>query len=118
MLAHKVHGENPVTYSKLLLAVWKLERQVEARDGLLPKTTTTKGLNVTCSYSQGNLFPSRKLKGSCTFTTQSAAVEDKEAEEGSGLKLNAKQEAKSSAEEDTGLSGEVGDVDQLLGYIV
>ena len=26
MLAHKVDGKNPVTYSKLLLAAWKLER--------------------------------------------------------------------------------------------
>ena len=25
MLAHKVNGENPVTYSKLLLAAWKLK---------------------------------------------------------------------------------------------
>ena len=40
MLAHKVNGENPVIYSKLDLAAQKLERQAEARDPLVPKTTT------------------------------------------------------------------------------
>ena len=39
MLAHKVNWENPVTYSKLLLATQKLERQAEARHPLLPKPT-------------------------------------------------------------------------------
>ena len=38
MLAHKVNGENPVTYSELLLAAQKLEKWVDARDPLLPKT--------------------------------------------------------------------------------
>ena len=51
ILAHKGDGENSVTYSKLLLAAWKLERWAEARDPLLPKNTTTGGLNVTHSYS-------------------------------------------------------------------
>ena len=32
MLAHKGDGENPVTYSELLHATQKLERQAEARD--------------------------------------------------------------------------------------
>ena len=67
MLVHKDDGENTVTYSKLLLAAWKLEGWAEARDHLLPKTTTTGRLNVTHSQSQGNPFPSRKLKGSHTF---------------------------------------------------
>ena len=40
MLAHKVSGENPVTYSKLLLGAWGLERLAEAGDPLLLKTTT------------------------------------------------------------------------------
>ena len=81
MLAHKVDGKNPVTYSELLLPAWKLERQVEARDPLLLKSTTTGGSNVTHSHSQGTLFPPRKLKGSHTFTAQSAVVEDCETEE-------------------------------------
>ena len=38
MLAHKVDGENPVTYSKLLLAAHKLERWVEARTPCSQKT--------------------------------------------------------------------------------
>ena len=100
MLAHKADGENPVTYSKLLLAAWKMERQAEARDPLLPKTTTTRGLNVTHSHSQGNLFPSKKLKGSSTFTAQSAVVKDCETEGDSGPKSDWEKEAKSSAEVD------------------
>ena len=43
MLAQKVDGKNPVTYSELLLAAWKLERWVEARDPLLPKPLLLKG---------------------------------------------------------------------------
>ena len=68
MLAHKVDGKHPASYSDLLLAAWKLERQAEARDPLLPKTTTTGGSNVTQPQTSGNLFPSRKLKGNHTFT--------------------------------------------------
>ena len=111
-------GENPVTYSELLLAARKLERWAEARNPLLPKTTTTGGSNVTHSHSQGNLFPPRKLKSSCTFTTQSIAVEDHETGEDSGLKSDEEKEVESSAEEDTGLSGKVSSADQSVGYII
>ena len=68
MVAHKDDGEHPVTYSELLLAAQKLERWAEAQDPLLPKTTTAGSSTITCSHSQGNLFPSRKLKGTHTFT--------------------------------------------------
>ena len=44
------------------------------------------------SHSQGNLFPSRKLKGNCTFTAQSTAVEDHETEEDSGPKPDGEKE--------------------------
>ena len=44
-------------------------------------------------------------------------VEDHEAEEDSGPKHNGEKEAKSSVEDNTGLAGEVGDVDLSLGYI-
>ena len=115
MSVHKVNGENPVTYSELLLAAQKLERWVEARDSLLPKSTT--GSNITHSHSQGNLFPPRKLKGSCTFRAQSAVVEDPKTENTSGPKPNGEKEAKSSAEEDVGISGEVGGIDLFLVYI-
>ena len=67
MLAHKVDGKHPTSYSDLLLVAWKLERWAEARDTLLPKTKITGGSNVTKSQALGNLFPSRKLKGNCTF---------------------------------------------------
>ena len=75
MSAHKVDGEHPARYSDLSLAAQKLERQAEARDPLLLKTNPTGGSNVTHSQTSGNLFPSQKLKGSHTFTTQSAMVE-------------------------------------------
>ena len=68
MLAHKVDGENPVTFSELFLTAQTLERWVEARDSLLPKTSTTGSSNITCSHLQGNLFPSRNMKGNHTFT--------------------------------------------------
>ena len=74
--------------------------------------------NVTHSHSQGNLFPSRKLKGNCTFTVQSEAVEDHETEEDSGPKLDKEKEAEFPAEEDVEMTGEVGDVDPWLGYIM
>ena len=44
-------------------------------------------------------------------------VEDCETEDDSGPKPNGEKEAESSAEEDTELACEVGDVDQLWGYI-
>ena len=100
MLAHKVNGKNPVTYSELLLAAPKLERQTEIRVPLLLKTTTAGSLNITNSHSQGYLFPCRKLKGNCIFTAQSAAVEDHETKEDSAPKPNREKEAESYAEED------------------
>ena len=118
MLAHKVNGESPVTYSQLLLATQKLERWAEARDPLPPKTTTAGSLKVICSQWQGNLFPSKELKGNCTLTAQSAAVEDLEMEEDSGPKPDEEKEIKSPAEEDAGMTGEIGDVNLSLGYIM
>ena len=118
MLAHKVNGENSVTYSKLLLTAWMSERWAEVRDALLPKTPTTGTLNVTHSHSQGNLFPSRKLKDNHTFTPQSTAVEDHETEEDSGPKPDREKETESSAEEDAGMIGKVSDLNPLLGFVV
>ena len=118
MLAHKVDGENPVTYSELLLAAWKRERQEETRDPLLPKTTTAESSKAIHSHSQGNLFSSRNLKGNCTFTGWSAVVEDCEMGEDSGPKPYEEKEDKSPAEENVGITGEAGDVDPSLGYIV
>ena len=57
------------------------------------------------------------MKGSCTFTAQSAVVEDHETEEDSGSKPNGEKEAEPSAEEDMEVSGKVGGTDQSLGYI-
>ena len=57
MLAHKVDGDHPASYSDLLLAAQKLERQNKARDPLLPKTTKTGGSNITHSQTQWIFFP-------------------------------------------------------------
>ena len=110
MLAHKVDGENPVTYSKLLLTAWKLERWVEVRNPLFPKTPTTRNSNVSHSHSQGNLFPSQKLKGNHTFTAWPAAIEDHKTEEDSGPKPDREKEYE-------GTTGDVGDVNPSLGHI-
>ena len=99
---------SPIPNCSLLPKSWK--NWAEARDHLLLKTTTAGSLNITHSHSQGNLFPFRKLKSSHTFTAQSAAVEDHETEEDSGQKPEGEKEAKSSAEEDAGMRGEVGNV--------
>ena len=118
MLAHNINGKHLASCSDLLLGAQILERWAEARDPLLPKTTTTGRLNIICSQSTGNLFSSQMMKGSCTLTTQSATVESNEAEEDSGTNAEEEEKAKSSAEEDGGTSSEVGGVDQSVRYIV
>ena len=69
MLAHKVDGEHPTSYSDLLLATQKLERWAEARDPLPLKMVVTSGSNMMCPQTPGYLFPLHKLKGNCTVTT-------------------------------------------------
>ena len=56
MLAHKVYGKHPASYSNFLLAVQKLERQTEPRDPLLSKTTKIGGTNVIQPQTSGNLI--------------------------------------------------------------
>ena len=116
--AHKVDGEHPTRYSNLLLAAQKLDRWTKARDPLLPKTTTTKGLNETHSQTPWNLFPSQKVKGNCTFTAWSTTVKSNEAEEDPDMKPEEEEEAKSSAGEDAKTLSRVGGVDESVGYIV
>ena len=84
---------------------------------LLTKTTTAGNLNIADSHLQGNLFPSRKLKGSCTFTAWTSVEENHETEEDLGPKPNGKKDTRSSAEEDVGMLGKVGNADWPLGYI-
>ena len=104
---------SPIPNCSLLPRSWKDGWKLE-----ILCSQNLRSLNITHSHSQGNLFPSRKLKGSHTFTTQSTVVEDLETEEGSGPKLNGEKETESSTEEDVGMLGEVGNVDPSLGYIV
>ena len=70
-----------------------MERQVEARDPLLLKTTTTGRSNVNWSQTSGNSFPSRKLMGNHTFAAHSTIVESTEAEEDSSVKQEGEEEA-------------------------
>ena len=58
------------------------------------------------------------MKGNCTFTAQSAAVEECKTEEDSGPKPDGEKEAKSSAGEDVGMTGKINDLDVSLGFIV
>ena len=118
MLAHKVDGEYPTGYSDLLLAAQKLEIWAETRDPLLPKATATGGLNITHFQTPGNLFPSQKLKGNCTLTTQYATMKSNKAEEGMVVKPEGEEEAESSAGEDAETSSEVRGADWSVGYII
>ena len=96
MLTHKVDGKHPISYSNLLLAAQKLERWAEARDLLLPKTTMTGGSYVTWPQASGNLFPSMKWKGNCTFMAQYAIVKSIGTEGDSTAGLEGKEEVESS----------------------
>ena len=117
MLALKVDGKHPTSYSNLLLATQKLERWAEARDLLIPKTTTIGGSNVTWAQASGNLFPSRKLKGNHTFMAQSAIVESIGTEGDSCVKLEREEEAESS-EGDQETPSEIGGANQPMSYII
>ena len=105
MLAHKVDGKNPVTYTDLLLDAPKAGKMARSQRSSAPKNATAGSSNITHSHPQGNLFPSRKLKGSCTFTVWSVVVEDHETKEDSCPKADGEKEAESSAEEDAGTTG-------------
>ena len=90
----------------------------EVRDPLFPETTTTGQSNVTQSQTSGNLFPSRMLKGNCTFTAWSPIMESTEAEEDSSVKPEKEEEAEYWTEEDTETSSGFGGGDQSVGYII
>ena len=117
MLANKVDGEHPANYYDLLLATQKLERLAEARDTLPPKMAATSGLNMMCSQKPGNLFPSHKMKGNCTFAAEAATVRNDEAEEDSSVKLEGEREMEPSVDEDAEASGGLGEMDQTIEYI-
>ena len=103
----------PVRYSDLLLAAWKLERQAEVRDPLLPKVTSMGGLNVTHSQTVWNLFPSWMLKDSHSFTARLATVGSNRVTGDSGTKkeLNIQMERTPTLDRFKG-------ADQSLGYII
>ena len=118
MLAHKVDGEHPANYSNLLLPAQKLERGAESRDPPPPKMTATSWLNMTHSQMPGNLFPSHKLKGKCTFATWTMTVGKDEAKEDPGEKPEGVGETEPSADKDMEVSGGIGEINQSIEYIV
>ena len=99
MLVHKVDGKHPASYSEMLFAARKLERQNEARDPLLSKTTPIGESNITHSQTLVNLFPSQNLKGNWTFTTCSVTVESNEVGEDLHAKPEQEEEAGTSTED-------------------
>ena len=87
MLAWKVDGEHPASYSYLPLVAWKLEKKgLHPRDPLPPKTASAGRSNTTHSQTSGNLFPSQKLKGYHTFTAQSTTSETMKLKKTQGVK--------------------------------
>ena len=74
--------------------------------------------NMTHSQTSGNLFPSHKLKGNHTFTTQDVTVGSNEVERNSGAKQEGNAETESSADKEAKTSGRVGGMDQPMEYIV
>ena len=117
MLAHKVDGENPTSYSDLLLATQKLERWAESRDPLPQKMAMTNELNVIHSQTPGSLFPSCKLKGNYTFTAWAVTIGNDVAEEDPGMEQEVEGETEPSADGEVKTSGGVEESDQSVKYI-
>ena len=118
MLAHKVDGKNPSGYSNLFLVAWKLDRRAEAREPLPPKTAVTSWSNVTHSWTPGYIFPSSKLKGNATFTTQAVTIGNDEGGADSGAKEGGEGEMEPSADGEVKASGRVRGTDQTMEYTV
>ena len=118
MLAHKVDGEHPASYSDLLLVAQKLERWAEARDPLPPKMAATNGSNIMHFQMPGNLFPSHKLKGNCTFPTWAVTIGNDEVKEDPGVKLEREGEMELSADKYIEVLHGVGETNQSIKYIV
>ena len=117
MLAYKVDGEHPASYSDLLLAAQKLKRQAEAGDPLLLKPTMTEETNFTQPQASGNLFPSKKLKGNHSFMAQSTIVKNVGSKRDSIAGPEREEEIESSVG-DIDILNEVGEADQLISYII
>ena len=75
----------------------------------------TNGSTMVDSQTPGNLFPSCKLKGNHTFTTQAATVRN---EEDPGVKPEGEGEIEPSVDEDVEVLGSVGETDQSIEHIV
>ena len=118
MLVHILDAELPASYSGLLLGIQKLEGWAEARNPPPLKIAVTNGSTAMHSEMPGNLFPSCKLKGHHTFSTQAATVGNGTAEEDPGVELEEEKETEPSADKEVEASGEVNEADQSIEYIV
>ena len=118
MLANKVDSKNPAGYSDLLLATWKLKRRAKPRDPLPTKTAVTSGSNTIHSQTPGNLFPSHKLKGNCTFTTWAVTIESVKGKADSSTKQKEEGEMEPSADEEFKVLGRAEETDQPMEYII
>ena len=72
------------------------------------KNVATNGSTAMHSQTPGNLFPSPKLKGNCTFVTEGTTVRNDEAEGDPGVKLKGEGDMEPPADEDVEASGRVG----------
>ena len=112
-LAYKVDGKHPTSYSDLLLA-----KTGQSQNCPAPKDHHNWRIECYLATSIGNLYPSRKLKGSCTFTACSAILKSIGAEEDLSVKPEGEEVAESSDEKDSETSTVIGGADQLVRYIV
>ena len=77
----------------------------------------TNGSNVMHSQVVGNLFPSDKLKGYCTFAAQAVTIRNDEAEGGLSVKQEGEGETGTLEDKGVGVSDGVGEMDQSVEYI-
>ena len=118
MLAHNIDGEHPTRYSDMLLVAPEVGKMGRSQRSSTAEEHHNWRIKHNTFSDTREFFPSQKLKGSHTFTTQSNTVESNEAEEDLGVKPEEEEEAEFSAGEDAEALSGVGGADQLVGYIV
>ena len=70
------------------------------------------------SQTTGDLLPSHKLKGNCTFVTQAMTIGNDEAEKDPAANPDGEGETVSSAGEEVEASSRAGETDQSIEYII
>ena len=118
MLAHKVNGKKSCHLFQIAPFCLKAGKLGRSKRSSAPENHYCWEFKCKSFHLQGNLFSSRKLKDSHTFTAQSVVVKDHETEEDSDPKPDGGKEAESSTEKDVGTAGKIGNVDPLLSCIM